>query len=67
VVIQNKCTSIGAYAFADMPNLKEVYIPDSVNSIAQNAFDGCGRLMVYAGSDYIIRYAVDHEMVALTE
>ena len=40
VSINDGCASIGAYAFADMPNLEFIWVPSSVTFIADNAFEG---------------------------
>ena len=59
-VIQAPCARIGADAFAEMPNLKRVYIPDSVTWIAPHAFDGCGDLVICTTSAYVISYAEEN-------
>ena len=59
-MIQAPCARIGAYAFAEMPNLKRVYIPDSVTWIAPHAFDGCGDLVICTTSAYVISYAEEN-------
>ena len=52
VALPDRVTAIGAYAFADCPNLKEMTIPASVTSIGENAFanDPLLTLTVYPGS-----------------
>ena len=40
IIIPDGCTSIGEMAFANCDNLKYVWIPSSVTTIAQNAFYG---------------------------
>ena len=40
VVIPEGCFSIGARAFADMPSLHYVVVPESVTKIAEDAFEG---------------------------
>lgn len=40
-------TMIGARAFKDCTNLKKVYIPDTVNSIGEDAFYGCTKITIY--------------------
>jgi len=62
VVIQNQCRSIGAYAFANMPYLTEVYIPRSVTQIDDTAFEGCGKLTVCTDSEYVASYAQSQGM-----
>ena len=41
VVIGSKCTTIGAKAFSGCADLKLVHMPDSVKSIATDAFSDC--------------------------
>ena len=41
VVIGSKCTTIGAKAFSGCADLKLVHMPDSVKSIAADAFSDC--------------------------
>ena len=57
VVIQDSCEEICAYAFAEMPNLKRIYVPDSVTRIDSLAFDGCGDFVICTTSAYVISYA----------
>ena len=42
VYIGSNVTSIGNYAFRDVPSLTSINIPDSVTSIGSNAFYNCG-------------------------
>lgn len=44
VVIGDGVTSIGNYAFYGMPNLTEIYIPETVKTIGDYAFKGCTSL-----------------------
>lgn len=44
IVIPDGCTTIGAKAFADSAKLVIVVMPDSVTSIADDAFEGCGNV-----------------------
>ncbi len=46
VLLPDGCTAIGSRAFADCPNLVYVRIPASVVSIAEDAFAGCGQVMI---------------------
>lgn len=58
VVIPNGCISIGAAAFADCTELQYIVIPESVKSIADDAFSGCDRLSIYAPTrSYAAAYA----------
>ena len=46
VIIPDGCTTIGSRAFADCPNLLYVRIPASVTAIAEDAFEGCGQVII---------------------
>ncbi len=46
VLISSGCASIGSRAFADCVNLRYVRVPASVTSIADDAFEGCGQVIV---------------------
>lgn len=48
VILPENCVSIGAYAFADSPELTEVRLPETlpVSGIDEHAFDGCTGLTV---------------------
>lgn len=41
---------IGSRAFADCNNLKEIYIPETTISIAEDAFEDCGRITIWGRS-----------------
>ena len=57
------CTTIGPRAFADCRNLVYVYIPASVTSIAEDAFEGCGEILVITEDESKARsYAESHGM-----
>ena len=45
LIIPNRVTSIGDYAFYGCSGLTSVTIPNSVTSIGDSAFEGCGRLI----------------------
>ena len=47
IIMQNAVTTIADQAFANMPNLREAYLPDSVNLIANDVFAGTSDLTVY--------------------
>lgn len=53
IVIEDGVKHIGRFAFASLPNIREVVIPESVTSIDNNAFSGCSALnsIYYNGSD----------------
>ncbi len=53
IVVPEGCMSIGKRAFADCDGLRMVYLPDSVESIAGDAFSGSGRVTFYCASDGI--------------
>ena len=46
IVISDKTVTIGARAFADCPNLRFLVIPDSVQSISDDALDGCSDVIL---------------------
>ena len=48
VILPENCVSVGAYAFADSPDLMEVRLPETlaVSAIDEHAFDGCTGLAV---------------------
>lgn len=54
-------TTIGERAFQNCSQLRSVLIPDSVESIAGNAFDGCDDIVIYcAKNSYAEQYATDN-------
>ena len=68
VMIPEGCTEIGDYAFADMPNLKEITIPSSVSVIGENVFGGSGSFVVYANSEAAVEAALGYAgLLVLTE
>ena len=44
IIIPEGCTTIGARAFADCPELLYVVLPGSVTTVAENAFEGSTKL-----------------------
>ncbi len=46
VIIPENCREIGPKAFADSKNLRYVLIPKNVTWIAENAFDGCNKIIL---------------------
>ena len=52
LIIQNGVTSVGSYAFADLPALKHVIVFKTVTSIGDYAFNGCDafKYAYYSGS-----------------
>lgn len=62
VWLPDGCESIGARAFANCKNLEDIHIPASVNSIADDAFEGCGEVSfsVEDMDTYAVEYADQH-------
>jgi len=54
VVIDEGVTGIGYIAFADMPNLKEVVLPESMKFIASAAFEGSAWLAEQQAKDPLV-------------
>ncbi len=48
VTLRQGCTAIGSRAFAQCAGLNTIYVPDSVKSIADDAFEGCSGLTIVA-------------------
>ena len=58
VYVPEGCITIGAYAFAYNTGLRRVFLPQSVTSIARNAFTMCYEAVIVAPADsYAIRWA----------
>lgn len=64
VVIPEGCTEIGARAFADCVNLSEVVIPATVQTIADDAFEGCPSVFILSASEAIRAWAAEHGISA---
>lgn len=63
VILPDGCEQIGAQAFANNSNLFFVYIPDSITSIADDAFKGCNNIRFICESENIaVAYAVEHNI-----
>lgn len=61
IVLPDGCTSIGAYAFKDCPNLEAVLIPATVTEIDATAFDGCKEVCIYGEDGSRARaYSYEH-------
>ena len=67
ITIENGTSAIGSGAFADCGRLRLVIIPDSVTSIAENAFDGTPSpvLMCSEGNQSVIDYAERHGLLCI--
>ena len=64
LVIQPGCTRIAAGAFRNS-KIRYATIPDTVTSISENAFDGCGKIIFYTTSKAAIRYAEAHGFLVM--
>ena len=64
IVVEEGVTSIGNFAFAFCPGLKEITLPETVTSIGDSVFDGCGNLeTVYvAEGSYAETYCINNEL-----
>lgn len=59
LVLPDNLISIGSKAFVDLPSIEYVYIPKSVTSIADDAFDENIEIIAPSGS-YAIEWAQNH-------
>ena len=50
IEVSDKVVSIGAKAFADCKNLREIVIPKTVRHIDDSAFDGCEKVTVFGAT-----------------
>lgn len=62
VVIPDGATAIGARAFASCPNLEYVVVPDSVRSIADDAFSGSSVTFICSTDSTAADYAQSHNI-----
>lgn len=61
VIINENCESIGERAFAYCDQLECVYIPETVTYIANDAFYGCDKVIIYSPDCcYAATYAAEH-------
>ncbi len=60
VRIPEGARTIGPRAFAGMTSLQYVRIPASVTAIAEDAFQGCGKITLAGDSDLVREYAQAH-------
>ena len=67
IIIPEGCTTIGARAFADCGDLAEIVIPESVSSIADNAFSGSTGVVILApAGSFAASYAAQHGIPCTT-
>ena len=66
VTVPDGCTSIGAGAFSNCPNLAEVTLPAGV-TIADDAFSGSADVFILSPSDTIRAWAEAHDIGAAAE
>lgn len=67
VQVPDTCTHIGAYAFSDCGNLRQVHIPSGC-TVEANAFDGCTDLLIFGKTGSSAEaYANDHANCAFVE
>ena len=62
--IPNGCKSIGAGAFRDS-RIRTVTVPASVTQIAEDAFDGCGKIIFKTNGTDAVRYASEHGILVV--
>ena len=69
IVIPDGTISIASRAFADCPNLSYIFIPMSVEDIADDAFDGCeSSLTIHCiEGSFAQEYAYSHEIWCVTQ
>jgi hypothetical protein len=68
VVVPDGVATISNYAFAFNFNVSEIYIPDSVSYIGEDAFFGCNDITVHASADsYAVEYAEENRMEFICE
>ena len=60
VEIPEGCGSIGAGAFRNCRNLTQIRIPESIDEIADTAFDGCGMVYIFSNSDVAEEFCSEH-------
>ena len=61
--VPDGAVSIGSKAFAGIGNLRQIYIPASVTSIAPNAFDGDDVVIFGKANSYAETYAGEHVII----
>lgn len=64
IVVEDGVTSIGNFAFAFCPGLKEISLPETVTSIGDSVFDGSENLEVIyvAEGSFAEAYCINNEL-----
>ncbi|MDY3287026.1 MAG: leucine-rich repeat domain-containing protein, partial [Eubacteriales bacterium] len=63
IELPERLESIGSYAFKKRINMESIYIPASVTSIADDAFEGCGEFTIRCHPNtYALAYARKHSI-----
>ena len=57
VRVSDKVKTLGSRAFAKCPNLRRIYIPETVKEIPDDLLKGCKNVTVYGRSDAVRRFA----------
>ena len=60
VEIPEGCSGIGAGAFRNCRNLTQIRIPESIDEIAETAFDGCGTVYIFSNSELAEEFCSRH-------
>ena len=64
VYVGDGCREIGSRAFADCGSLAQIRLPESLTSIAGDAFEGCHGVVIYGKAGSAAEsYATAHFMV----
>ena len=68
VIVNNGAQQIGPRAFAYCKDLNVIVLPDSITLIADDAFAGCGKIVIVCGQDsYAAQYAAEHHLRTYSE
>ncbi|MBR4234581.1 MAG: leucine-rich repeat protein [Clostridia bacterium] len=59
-------TTIGPRAFANLSNVDLIVIPSTVDSIANNAFDGTDSILIVAPGSFAEEWAISNNMIFIT-
>ena len=65
LVISPGCEAIRGNAFGNS-RLRTVSVPESVTQIAENAFEGCGKIIFRTSNPVAVRFAAEHRMPVLS-